>query len=392
MLCSRCPQGQVGRDGRVDSGAAPGSGGLGYRSRPTRAARRPTVGARQRRGARFRGVAESRRMKSSPSNPSARRSKAAVRARRRRMPAGIRIFLVYGFLILADHRPVAALGRRPGGGRCRSARSASWSMVLLAYTIFTMTLVFQRKEAARGLALGLASLTLPAIPAGLAVVHPDRAADRGDALRPRLGPPPVPGTAGARGSRPTWTSPEPAAQPRRPVGTLGCSGDRHAALGSRCRLLPDLPRPVRRQRPRAQARSPRAVGRSADPPRLQGRRPAGDRRAPADAGRPGDHRPLPDPDLRLGLEPPLSHVRLPAGRSAARRRRGPARAGRRGPRPGDADRPRRRLQPHRAWLLGLPPHPRERPRLALPRLVPGGSRRRWPRAGSCSPIPTPAGP
>ena len=32
-------------------------------------------------------------------------------------------------------------------------------MVLLAYTIFTTTLVLQRKEASRGLALGLASLT-----------------------------------------------------------------------------------------------------------------------------------------------------------------------------------------------------------------------------------------
>ena len=34
-------------------------------------------------------------------------------------------------------------------------------MVLLAYTIFTTTLVIQRKQAGRGLALGLASLTLP---------------------------------------------------------------------------------------------------------------------------------------------------------------------------------------------------------------------------------------
>jgi hypothetical protein len=34
-------------------------------------------------------------------------------------------------------------------------------MVLLAYTIFTTTLVIQRKQASRGLALGLASLTLP---------------------------------------------------------------------------------------------------------------------------------------------------------------------------------------------------------------------------------------
>ncbi len=40
-------------------------------------------------------------------------------------------------------------------------------MALLAYTIFTMTLVLQRKAAARVLALGLASLTLPAIGLGL---------------------------------------------------------------------------------------------------------------------------------------------------------------------------------------------------------------------------------
>ncbi|MGH9022246.1 MAG: hypothetical protein ACRDV9_03970, partial [Acidimicrobiia bacterium] len=37
-------------------------------------------------------------------------------------------------------------------------------MVLLAYTIFTTTLVLQRKEAARGLALGLTSLTIPLVP------------------------------------------------------------------------------------------------------------------------------------------------------------------------------------------------------------------------------------
>jgi hypothetical protein len=34
-------------------------------------------------------------------------------------------------------------------------------MILLAYTIFTITLVLQRKEAARGLAVGLSTLTIP---------------------------------------------------------------------------------------------------------------------------------------------------------------------------------------------------------------------------------------
>ena len=40
-------------------------------------------------------------------------------------------------------------------------------MALLAYSIFTITLVLQRKEAARGLALGLVSLLVPAIPLAL---------------------------------------------------------------------------------------------------------------------------------------------------------------------------------------------------------------------------------
>lgn len=38
------------------------------------------------------------------------------------------------------------------------------AMALLAYTIFTITIIFQRKQAARGLALGLATLTIPAVP------------------------------------------------------------------------------------------------------------------------------------------------------------------------------------------------------------------------------------
>jgi len=36
-------------------------------------------------------------------------------------------------------------------------------MALLAYTIFTITLVVQRKAAARGFALGLSTLTVPPI-------------------------------------------------------------------------------------------------------------------------------------------------------------------------------------------------------------------------------------
>jgi hypothetical protein len=80
----------------------------------------------------------------------------------RRMPAGVRIFLVYAFLILAgigfSLRFVVdqAIGAPVSG-------TGVVVMVLLAYTIFTTTLVLQRKEASRSLAIGLASLTVPLI-------------------------------------------------------------------------------------------------------------------------------------------------------------------------------------------------------------------------------------
>jgi len=82
------------------------------------------------------------------------------------MPWGIALFLVYALLILtgvglslgfvvdqAQTVPVTPLGLVV--------------MALLAYTIFTVTVVLQRKAAARTLALGLATLALPAIPLAL---------------------------------------------------------------------------------------------------------------------------------------------------------------------------------------------------------------------------------
>ena len=73
------------------------------------------------------------------------------------MPGGIRLFLVYAFLILAGI-----------GLSLRSVVDLAIStpvsfeglivMVLLAYTIFTTTLVLQRKQAARNLALPLVPL------------------------------------------------------------------------------------------------------------------------------------------------------------------------------------------------------------------------------------------
>jgi hypothetical protein len=81
----------------------------------------------------------------------------------REVPPGIVVFLVYAFLILAgigiSLRYVIdlAIGAPVSG-------PGIVVMVLLAYTIFTTTLVLQRKEASRGLALGLASLTIPLAP------------------------------------------------------------------------------------------------------------------------------------------------------------------------------------------------------------------------------------
>ncbi len=81
----------------------------------------------------------------------------------RAMPGGIRLFLVYAFLILAG----IGLSLRFVVDQAVEA-SVSFQgvvvMALLAYTIFTTTLVLQRKEAARGLALGLATLVIPLVP------------------------------------------------------------------------------------------------------------------------------------------------------------------------------------------------------------------------------------
>jgi hypothetical protein len=76
------------------------------------------------------------------------------------MPGGIRLFLVYALAILA----MIGLSLRYVVDQAIGAPVSGPGvvvMVLLAYTIFTTTLVLQRKQASRGLALGLASLTLP---------------------------------------------------------------------------------------------------------------------------------------------------------------------------------------------------------------------------------------
>jgi len=89
----------------------------------------------------------------------------------RGMPWGVAAFLVYAFLILI----VAGLSLGAVVDRAILVPITFEGVVLmalLAYTIFTTTLVLQRKTAARNLALGLATLLLPAIPFALAAKQP----------------------------------------------------------------------------------------------------------------------------------------------------------------------------------------------------------------------------
>ena len=81
----------------------------------------------------------------------------------RTMPSGLRIFLVYALAILA----IIGLSMRYVVDLAVATPITVQGvavMALLAYTIFSVTTVLQRKQAARGLALGLASLTIVALP------------------------------------------------------------------------------------------------------------------------------------------------------------------------------------------------------------------------------------
>ena len=89
----------------------------------------------------------------------------------RAMPGGVRIFLGYAFLMLG----LIGLSLRWVVDQAISAPISGPGivvMVLLAYTIFTTTLVIQRKEAGRTLALGLSTLTIPAVPLALLAAQP----------------------------------------------------------------------------------------------------------------------------------------------------------------------------------------------------------------------------
>ena len=80
----------------------------------------------------------------------------------RAMPNGVRFFLVYAFLVLAILGLTLPLVVQQAVDMPISGIGIVW-MLLLAYLIFTITLVLQRKQAAYMLSLGLASLTVPLI-------------------------------------------------------------------------------------------------------------------------------------------------------------------------------------------------------------------------------------
>jgi hypothetical protein len=80
----------------------------------------------------------------------------------RAMPLGLRVFLAYGLSLLAFLGLSLPLVVSQAVTMPVSPIGVLW-MLLLAYAIFTLTLVLQRKQAAYGLSLGLASLTIPLV-------------------------------------------------------------------------------------------------------------------------------------------------------------------------------------------------------------------------------------
>lgn len=79
------------------------------------------------------------------------------------MPNGVRVVLIYGFALLALLSLTLPLVLEQAVEAPVSPLGMLW-MLLLAYVIFTLTLILQRKQAARLLSIGLATLSLPLIP------------------------------------------------------------------------------------------------------------------------------------------------------------------------------------------------------------------------------------
>ncbi len=82
------------------------------------------------------------------------------------MPAGVRIVLGFGFVLLAAVGLTLPLIINQAIESPVSPLGLLW-MLLLAYLVFTLTLILQRKQAAWMLSLGLASPTIRAAVATL---------------------------------------------------------------------------------------------------------------------------------------------------------------------------------------------------------------------------------
>ena len=80
----------------------------------------------------------------------------------RAMPNGVRLLLGYGLLMLAGLALTLPLVVEQAVEAPVSPLGLLW-MLLLAYLIFTLTLILQRKQAAWMLSLGLATLSLPLV-------------------------------------------------------------------------------------------------------------------------------------------------------------------------------------------------------------------------------------
>lgn len=76
------------------------------------------------------------------------------------MPTGVRLVLAFGFVLLAGVGLTLPLIVNQAIEAAVTPIGLLW-MLLLAYLVFTLTLILQRKQAAWMLSLGLATLSVP---------------------------------------------------------------------------------------------------------------------------------------------------------------------------------------------------------------------------------------
>ena len=80
--------------------------------------------------------------------------------KQRDMPTGVLVLIGFGLLLLAGLGLTLPLVINQAIDTPVSPMGLLW-MLLIAYLVFTLTLVFQRKQAAWNLSLGMATLVVP---------------------------------------------------------------------------------------------------------------------------------------------------------------------------------------------------------------------------------------